>query len=78
VLLTRKIGELYRQKGDLPDALAFFEHAHELANRADPNKALESGATALDVALKSENTDIAELLRKAGGKSGKSVTIQIK
>ena len=49
-----------------------------LANRADPNKALESGATALDVALKSENTDIAELLRKAGGKSGKSVTIQIK
>ncbi|MCC6354640.1 MAG: tetratricopeptide repeat protein [Verrucomicrobiae bacterium] len=37
VLEARKIGELYRQKGDLPNALAFYEHAHELANKADPH-----------------------------------------
>lgn len=49
-----------------------------LANRADPNKTLESGDTALDLALRSQNTDIGDLLRRAGGKSGKTVTIQIK
>ena len=49
-----------------------------LANRADPNKADESGETAFDIALKNQNTDIAELLRKAGGKSGKTITIEFK
>lgn len=37
VLEARKIGDLYRQKGDLPNALAFFEHAHQLVNKADPH-----------------------------------------
>ncbi|KAF4533646.1 hypothetical protein B566_EDAN005695 [Ephemera danica] len=49
-----------------------------LANKADPNLKLESGLTALDVALAAQNTDIGDLLRQAGGKSGKTVTIQIK
>ena len=49
-----------------------------LANRADPNKAVESGETAFDIALKNQNTDIAELLRKAGGKSGKTISIEFK
>jgi len=49
-----------------------------LANRADPNRRIESGETAMDVALKNQNTDIADLLLRAGGKSGKSVTIEIK
>jgi len=49
-----------------------------LANRADPNKKLESGETALDIALKSQNTDIGDLLRRAGGKSGKTVSIEVR
>jgi hypothetical protein len=32
----------------------------------------------MDIALKNQNTDIADLLLRAGGKSGKSVTIEIK
>jgi hypothetical protein len=49
-----------------------------LANRADPNKRLDSGETALDVALKAQNTDIGDLLRRSGGKSGKTVSIEIR
>jgi len=49
-----------------------------LANKADPSKTLESGETALDIALKSANTDIADLLRRAGGKSGRTVTIEVR
>jgi len=49
-----------------------------LANKADPTKALVSGETALDIALKNANTDIADLLRQAGGKSGRSVTIEVR
>jgi ankyrin repeat protein len=48
-----------------------------MANKADLNKKLQSGETAIDIALKNQNTDIAELLQAAGGKSGKSVTIEI-
>ena len=43
-----------------------------LQNNADPNIANERGATAIDWALKTENTDIADLLRKAGGRAGES------
>jgi len=49
-----------------------------LANKADPNRALESGETALDIALKNQNTDIGALLRSAGGKSGRTVTIEVR
>jgi hypothetical protein len=49
-----------------------------LAQRADPNLKLESGETAIDMALKNQNTDIADRLRKAGGKSGRSVTIEVR
>jgi hypothetical protein len=49
-----------------------------LANRADPNKRLDSGETALDIALRAENTDIGDLLLRAGGKSGKTVSIEIR
>jgi len=48
-----------------------------LKNKADPARTLQSGETALDVALKNQNTDIADLLRQAGGKSGRSVSIEI-
>lgn len=48
-----------------------------LANRADPTVANDNGETAVDWALKSENTDIADLLRAAGGRSGKSVVIEL-
>ena len=37
-----------------------------------------TGETAPDIARKFENTDIAELLQKAGGKSGKTVDIQVR
>ena len=49
-----------------------------LGKNADPNKKLESGETALDLALKAQNTDIGDLLLKSGGKSGRSVTIEVK
>ena len=49
-----------------------------LASKVDPNRKLESGETALDIALRNQNTDIGDLLRKAGGKSGRSVNIEVK
>lgn len=48
-----------------------------LENKADPKIVNEDGDTAVDWALKSENTDIANLLRAAGGRSGKSVVIEL-
>ena len=49
-----------------------------LANKADPAKTLDTGETAIDIALKFQNTDIADLVRKAGGRSGRSVTIEVR
>lgn len=48
-----------------------------LKNKADPKIANENWDTAIDWALKSDNTDIEELLRAAGGRSGKSVVIEL-
>ncbi len=48
-----------------------------LRNSADPTIANEVGETAVDWALKSGNTDIEAVLRTAGGRSGKSVTIDM-
>ncbi|WP_301101679.1 ankyrin repeat domain-containing protein [Propionivibrio sp.] len=48
-----------------------------LKNRADPAITNENGDTAIDWALKSDNTDIESLLRAAGGRSGKSVVIEL-
>jgi ankyrin repeat protein len=42
-----------------------------LRHRADPTVVNDYGESALDWALKAGNTDIADLLRKAGGRSGK-------
>jgi len=46
-----------------------------LKNKADPTLANENGDTAIDWALKSDSTDIADLLRAAGGRSGKALVI---
>ena len=48
-----------------------------LRNKADATVANENGETAVDWALKSDNTDIEALLREAGGRSGKSVTLEL-
>ena len=48
-----------------------------LKNNADPTVINDTGDTAVDWALKSENTDIADVLRAAGGRSGKSVVIEL-
>ena len=48
-----------------------------LKNKADPTVVNENGDTAVDWALKSKNTDIADLLRAAGGRSGKSVVLEL-
>lgn len=48
-----------------------------LANKADATIINEHDETAIDWALKSANTDIEGLLRAAGGRSGKSVTIEV-
>ncbi|MFB0936386.1 MAG: ankyrin repeat domain-containing protein [Propionivibrio sp.] len=48
-----------------------------LAHQADPTIVNDRGETAVDWALKGKNTDIEDLLRKAGGRSGKSVTIEL-
>ena len=48
-----------------------------LKNKADPTVANENGETAVDWALKSDNTDIEALLRDAGGRSGKSVVLEL-
>lgn len=48
-----------------------------LKNKADPKIANENGDTAVDWALKSDNTDIADLLRAAGGRSGRSLVIEL-
>lgn len=48
-----------------------------LSQRADPTIVNDGGETAVDWAQKSENTDIADLLRAAGGRSGKSVVIEM-
>ena len=48
-----------------------------LAHQADPTIVNDKEETAVDWALKGANTDIEDLLRKAGGRSGKSVTIEL-
>jgi len=48
-----------------------------LKNKADATIANENGDTAIDWALKDKNTDIEDLLRAAGGRSGKSVVIEL-
>ena len=48
-----------------------------LAHQADPTIVNDKEETAVDWALKGKNTDIEDLLRKAGGRSGKSVTIEL-
>ena len=48
-----------------------------LKNKADATVVNENGETAIDWALKSDNTDIEDLLRDAGGRSGKSVVIDL-
>ncbi len=48
-----------------------------LKNQANPTIANENGDTAIDWAIKSENREIEDLLRAAGGRSGKSVVIDI-
>lgn len=48
-----------------------------LKHEADPNIANENDETPLDWAEKSNNSDIAQRLRDAGGHSGKIVTIEI-
>ena len=48
-----------------------------LENDADPTIANENDETAVDAALKGKNTDSVELLRDAGGRSGKTLTIDL-
>ena len=48
-----------------------------LRSKADATIANENGETAVDWALKSDNTDIEALLREAGGRSGRSVTLEV-
>ncbi len=44
---------------------------------AEPNIENENDETAVDWAVKGKNTDIEDILRRAGGRSGKSVTIDV-
>ncbi len=48
-----------------------------LKNEADPTISNENGETAVDWAMKSKQTDIENLLRAAGGRSGKSMLIEM-
>ncbi len=48
-----------------------------LKQGADPTIINENDETAVDWALKGRNTDIEDLVRKAGGRSGKAVTIEL-
>ena len=48
-----------------------------LAHRADPTIVNDNDETAVDWALKGRNTDIEDILRKAGGRSGQTVTIEL-
>lgn len=48
-----------------------------LKNDADPTIANENDETAVDWAVKGKNTNIEDVLRAAGGRSGKSVTIEM-
>ena len=47
-----------------------------LKNGADPTVTDEYGETAIDWALKGKNTDIADKIRAAGGRSGKTVVLE--
>ena len=48
-----------------------------LANKADPTIANERDETAVDWAVKSGNSTIEDKLRAAGGRSGKSMQIEL-
>ncbi|GHU03446.1 hypothetical protein FACS1894158_01900 [Betaproteobacteria bacterium] len=48
-----------------------------LKHRADLTILNDKDETTVDWALKGKNSDIEELLRKAGGRSGKSITIEV-
>ena len=47
-----------------------------LKNGADPTVTDEYGETAVDWALKGKNTDIADMIRAVGGRSGKAVVLE--
>lgn len=47
-----------------------------LNNKADPNIGDQSGSTPLDWAIRANNTDIAERLRKAGGRGGSATAVE--
>jgi ankyrin repeat protein len=49
-----------------------------LANKADTQRTLDTGETALDLATRYNNTEIFDLLRKAGAKSGRTATIEVR
>lgn len=48
-----------------------------LKHQADPTIVNDNDETAVDWALKGKHTDIEDILRAAGGRSGKSVTIEL-
>ena len=48
-----------------------------LANKADPTIANENDDTAVDAAMKANNSEILDLLRSAGGRSGKSLILDL-
>lgn len=48
-----------------------------LKDGADPNALNENNDTAVDWAIKGKNTDIEDVLRTAGGRFGKSITIDV-
>jgi ankyrin repeat protein len=49
-----------------------------LDKKANTGLKLDTGETALDVAVKTNNSDIAEMLRQAGAMSGRTVTIEVR
>ncbi len=52
------------------------EYPIDLKNGADPTVTDEYGETAVDWALKGKNTDIADMIRAVGGRSGKAVVLE--
>ena len=67
-----------------PSAVAMFMNGCSGDQNPYPRRSMElaqthgrSLATAVDAALKGKNTDSVELLRDAGGRSGKTLTIDL-
>lgn len=83
-LLLSKGAEIDAQNESGATALFFasrFGHIDAvrllLKRGADPSIANDRGETAVDWAVKGKNTDIEDILRAAGGRSGHSVTIDL-